>query len=142
MHSRVSPSSAIAPLTNIPQDLIRHGKNHQTAKQHHHVSQVPPQPQQQQPATVQPVSKYHHDSTFPPYAKEAELIVQEEREAKSKLPLHAGLERFKLIDKMGESVYELHLFVGHSDPPLAARFPTSTKRSTSNLARESLVCSF
>jgi hypothetical protein len=37
-----------------------------------------------------------------PFAKEAELIVQEERETKSKLPTYKGLEHFKLIEKMGE----------------------------------------
>lgn len=39
-----------------------------------------------------------------PYAKEAEMIVKEEREAKGKLPVYQGLERFKLLEKMGESV--------------------------------------
>lgn len=91
-------------VTHITQDLIRHGKNHhQTAKQHHHVPQDPHGPHQQQPVTMQPV-KRHYDPTCPPYAKEAELIVQEEREAKAKMPHYKGLERFKLIDKMGESV--------------------------------------
>jgi hypothetical protein len=35
------------------------------------------------------------------------MIVQEEREAKSKMPHHKGLERFKLLDKMGECVLSL-----------------------------------
>lgn len=37
-----------------------------------------------------------------PFSKEAELIVHEEREAKSKLPNYKGLEQFKLVEKMGE----------------------------------------
>ncbi|KAA1466271.1 Pkinase-domain-containing protein [Dentipellis sp. KUC8613] len=39
------------------------------------------------------------------YAHEAEMIVQEEREAKSKMPTYKGLERFKLIDKMGDGAF-------------------------------------
>lgn len=98
-------------ITNVLQDLIRHGKNHhQTTKQHHHVPQDLHEPHQLQPVTVQPVRRHHHP-TSAPYAKEAELIVQEEREAKSKMPLYKGLERFKLIDKMGESVLQYSLRV-------------------------------
>jgi hypothetical protein len=70
------------------------------------------------------------------------MIVQEEREAKAKLPLHKGLERYKLIDKMGESVYGLCLIDGHSDPHTAARFLTSIKRLTRSLAIKSPVCLF
>lgn len=110
--SRVSFFPVVTLLTNVLPDLIRHGKNHhQTAKQHHHAPQDTHQPQQLQQVTVQPVSKRHHDPTLPLYAKEAELIVQEEREAKSKLPLHKGLERFQLIDKMGESVPHFPLLI-------------------------------
>ncbi|TFY72111.1 hypothetical protein EVG20_g887 [Dentipellis fragilis] len=39
------------------------------------------------------------------YAREAEMIVQEEREAKSKMPTYKGLERYKLIDKMGDGAF-------------------------------------
>jgi hypothetical protein len=38
----------------------------------------------------------------PDYKAEAELIVQEERESKNKMPVYKGLENFKLVDKMGE----------------------------------------
>lgn len=38
------------------------------------------------------------------HTREIEMIVQEEREAKGKMPIYKGLERFKLLDKMGESV--------------------------------------
>lgn len=37
----------------------------------------------------------------------AEIIVNEEREAKSKMPSHKGLEDYKLLEKMGESVLSL-----------------------------------
>ncbi|KAG9051040.1 hypothetical protein FS837_000148 [Tulasnella sp. UAMH 9824] len=40
-----------------------------------------------------------------PYAKEAEMIVKEEREAKGKLPVYQGLERFKLLEKMGDGAF-------------------------------------
>lgn len=58
---------------------------------------------------VVPDSKGHAALANPPavqtpYAKEAEMIVKEEREAKNKLPVYKGLERFKLVEKMGESV--------------------------------------
>ena len=36
------------------------------------------------------------------YSKEVEQIVAEERDAKSKLPRYKGLERFELLEKMGE----------------------------------------
>jgi serine/threonine-protein kinase RCK2 len=36
------------------------------------------------------------------YNEAAQRIVAEEREAKNRLPRYPGLERFRLIDKMGE----------------------------------------
>ncbi len=36
------------------------------------------------------------------YTREVEKIVKEERAAKEKMPTYKGLERFKLIEKMGE----------------------------------------
>ena len=57
-----------------------------------------PQQQQQQPAKAQPVAiKQSHQ-----YTREVEKIVQEERAAREKMPTYKGLERFKLIQKMGE----------------------------------------
>ena len=38
----------------------------------------------------------------PEYNEAAARIVAEEREAKHRLPRYPGLERFKLLDKMGE----------------------------------------
>lgn len=40
----------------------------------------------------------------PPAHEIAKTLVSEEREAKSKLPIYKGLENFKLLQKMGESV--------------------------------------
>lgn len=45
----------------------------------------------------------------PNYRREAELIVQEENEAKSKMPTYKGLEKFKLLEKMGEYVSSRHV---------------------------------
>jgi len=36
------------------------------------------------------------------FQKEAEEMVQQEKVARAKLPSYRGLERFKLLDKMGE----------------------------------------
>jgi hypothetical protein len=46
----------------------------------------------------------------PDFRAEAEMIVQEEREAKGKLPTYKGLENFRLLDKMGECVIR-HILV-------------------------------
>lgn len=46
----------------------------------------------------------------PSYRREAELIVQEENEAKKQMPVYKGLEKFKLLEKMGEYVYYLVSF--------------------------------
>ena len=37
--------------------------------------------------------------------KEAQVILQQEKEQKLKLPVHKGLEKYKLLDKMGEFVF-------------------------------------
>ncbi|KZT62880.1 Pkinase-domain-containing protein [Calocera cornea HHB12733] len=39
------------------------------------------------------------------YGHTAEQIVREEREAKNKMPQYKGLERFKLLDKMGDGAF-------------------------------------
>jgi ATPase subunit of ABC transporter with duplicated ATPase domains len=106
-------------------NLIRHGKNHVHIRQDDTSSSAAPpadthanyqraqperrqqanaQPQtqqkqqQQQSAKVQPVATKQSQQ----YTRESEKIVQEERAAKEKMPTYKGLERFKLIQKMGE----------------------------------------
>ncbi|EIN10605.1 Pkinase-domain-containing protein [Punctularia strigosozonata HHB-11173 SS5] len=98
-------------------NLIRHGKNHQnvvkaspdysdsssstahsSSSRTHNQSRVPketPQPAQM-PQPVQP---------SPDYTREAELIVQEEREAKNKMPVYKGLEAYKILEKMGDGAF-------------------------------------
>lgn len=41
----------------------------------------------------------------PPAHEIALSLVNEEREAKAKMPTYKGLENFKLLEKMGESVF-------------------------------------
>jgi hypothetical protein len=107
-------------------DLIRHGKAHHTPQQQ-------TQPQQAQPATsqktVQPPEPKQEPKQEPAPREAAELIVNEERQEKSKMPVYKGLEKFKLLDKMGECVFppifviEIHL---HS----VELSPTYTRHST------------
>ncbi len=88
-------------------DLIRHGKHH-----HHHqarndetpapVQRTPAQHEQQNKAA----EKRHIEKENPEVAhrEAAQIIVQEEREARAQMPTYKGLENFQLIEKMGESV--------------------------------------
>ncbi|GJE84723.1 Pkinase-domain-containing protein [Phanerochaete sordida] len=106
-------------------NLIRHGKNH-TTRQHNDAGQYdypPPQQQQQQqqqhlPASQQQPQRQARDqprdaqqqqqtqkAASPKYKEEVEKIVQEEREAKSKMPVYKGLENFKLLEKMGDGAF-------------------------------------
>lgn len=102
-------------------DLIRHGKNHHQAQ-----GASAPKQQQQQQASIQSTTipqpaagaqqqqqqqqQHHqqqqrtqaHGHAHTPTKEVAEKIVQEEREAKNKMPVYKGLERYKLLDKMGE----------------------------------------
>ncbi|KIJ56640.1 hypothetical protein M422DRAFT_197695 [Sphaerobolus stellatus SS14] len=80
-------------------NLIRHGKNHHQSAKHHQPSQDPqlstPQPQKRQ------------EAPSPPQSREqlAEKIVEEERQAKNRMPIYKGLERYKLLDKMGDGAF-------------------------------------
>lgn len=110
-----SSSSSSALPANHPTDLIRHGKNHHHARQEAIKSGAPEHPtrglnQQQQPhgpsppaAPIQP-ARQERQVEFPDPKDAAEMIVNEERESKSKMPNHIGLEKFKLVEKMGEFV--------------------------------------
>lgn len=104
-------------------NFIRHGKHAKASTQqqpasvsHHTASRRREQPPQHidfgeaaQPHVVQD-SKGHAALANPPpvqtpYAKEAETIVKEERDAKNKMPVYQGLERFKLVEKMGDGAF-------------------------------------
>ncbi|THH00416.1 hypothetical protein EW026_g2130 [Hermanssonia centrifuga] len=75
----------------------------------------PPPPQQQQQrqpreqTREQPRDSSQQQQTqkaqAQKYKEELEQIVQEEREAKGKMPTYKGLENFRLIDKMGDGAF-------------------------------------
>ena len=107
-------------------DLIRHGKNHN----HHNnrndglktrnndyidSSLSPPNSTRafrHQQTQAQQVHNNNHvenpesqpQDVSPGHREAAEMIVNEEREASSKMPSYKGLENFKLTEKMGEWV--------------------------------------
>ncbi|KAL5527613.1 hypothetical protein ACEPAG_6414 [Sanghuangporus baumii] len=118
------PTGAI--VIDAFKNLIRHGKQHhdhqrnqdiQTREKAASGSQatrvhekdqraVPKQDQnlhvnQQQ----QSVAVKEQPMVSPNYRREAELIVQEENKEKSKMPTYKGLEKFKLLEKMGDGAF-------------------------------------
>jgi hypothetical protein len=126
-----SPSSG-AGLADIPNtDLIRHGKHAQQHKSDHHADQTTTHHtrdrstdhhkarQQQQQDAIQhrereiashaasaatSIPTQKAKTTSQHYTREAEKIVQEEKSEQSKMPIYRGLENFRLLEKMGESV--------------------------------------
>ncbi|KAF8665718.1 hypothetical protein AX16_000168 [Volvariella volvacea WC 439] len=84
-------------------NLIRHGKHHNQPRNDFPPSELPPNhsphhaPSQQQRQT----------HAAPPSAprQAVQLIVDQEREAKSRMPSYKGLENFKLLDKMGDGAF-------------------------------------
>ncbi|GJJ15637.1 MAPK-activated protein kinase Srk1 [Clathrus columnatus] len=109
-------------------NLIRHGRNHHQGQgggtgpkqqpQQQPASQpaqsINTQQQQQQPHQQQrtqgqgwgnSLAQTHGGQSTPPTKELAEKIVQEEREAMNKMPTYKGLERFKLLDKMGDGAF-------------------------------------
>jgi len=86
-------------------DLIRHGKHHN----HHTLKEDPsPSPTASRAVRQQPQAQGHPPYEIPHPREAAEIIVNEEREAKTKMPHYRGLENFKLIEKMGECVEISH----------------------------------
>ncbi|KAI0347047.1 Pkinase-domain-containing protein [Trametopsis cervina] len=96
-------------------NLIRHGKNHtHTARQHddqptQHSSQYQQQQQPQQSTRDRtrelPQQQQTPKANTNKYQEEVEQIVQEEREAKDTMPTYAGLEDYKLVEKMGDGAF-------------------------------------
>ena len=109
------------------EDLIRHGKAHQGQRQDG------PDAEFVAPEHQQPYQQQRQHRAFPPkewdvpeapkhrdepkhhnepkdlkkavdYSREAEMIVQEERQAKNNMPQYKGLERYRILEKMGELV--------------------------------------
>ncbi|KAK0206251.1 kinase-like domain-containing protein [Desarmillaria ectypa] len=97
-------------MMNVLLDLIRHGKHHH----HHHqarndetpapVSQHAPAQHEQQHKV--PEKRHIEKGTAEVARREAaQIIVQEEREAKAQMPTYKGLENFQLIEKMGDGAF-------------------------------------
>ncbi|TFY50301.1 hypothetical protein EVJ58_g11104, partial [Rhodofomes roseus] len=99
-------------------DLIRHGKNHRQhddaapyAQPHYQPAAAQPQRQrdaavaqpQQQQQHQQQAQRQHKDN--PKFKEQIESIVQEEREAKGRMPTYKGLENYQLLDKMGDGAF-------------------------------------
>lgn len=90
----------------------------QYAEEQQRQAQQQAQQHQQQQAEAQARAQSQAQGVLSPQslaAKEAaEYIVKEEREAKNKMPVYAGLENFKLLEKMGEWV-SVHPSYQHRD---------------------------
>jgi hypothetical protein len=97
-------------MTTFLLDLIRHGKAHKQSDAESELSAPPQstqhrtQPRERDLLEPQPPPKEAPKSPPATYQREAEIIVKEERQARNKMPVYKGLERFKLLDKMGEYV--------------------------------------
>lgn len=78
-------------------------------------AQQPSQPQQQQQhrrndeyssrLTTSTAQQNKVPAASPNYREEAEKIVADERAQSEKMPVYAGLEEFKLIEKMGDGAF-------------------------------------
>ncbi|KAI5125034.1 hypothetical protein M0805_007458 [Coniferiporia weirii] len=106
------------PTTGVVIDafknLIRHGKQHHEKSPPKAREASPHRTRDREPRTanfdqnLQPAQQravVQEPMPSPGYKREAELIVQEEKEAKSKMPVYKGLEKFKLIEKMGDGAF-------------------------------------
>ncbi|KAH8118335.1 Pkinase-domain-containing protein [Phellopilus nigrolimitatus] len=118
------------PTTGVVLDafknLIRHGRQHREKSPPRNLdaqpqaqTQAQQQQQQQQQRTrdleqraanndqhaIQQRAVAKEPTPSPNYRREAELIVQEEKEAKNKMPTYKGLEKYKLIEKMGDGAF-------------------------------------
>ncbi|KAG5635775.1 hypothetical protein H0H81_010135 [Sphagnurus paluster] len=81
-------------------NLIRHGKHHNHNRDNNPPKQNEPDsasksmPQEDSPSIVSPSPR-----------EAAQIIVDEERHARSKMPKYQGLENFDLVDKMGDGAF-------------------------------------
>ncbi|CDO74116.1 hypothetical protein BN946_scf185043.g166 [Trametes cinnabarina] len=101
-------------------NLIRHGKNHHSTRQQQEdaayqqaqqqQAQIAQQQRAEQQARQQREAQQAKEQqtlreASPKYKEQVEQIVQEEREAKGKMPVYKGLENYKLIEKMGDGAF-------------------------------------
>jgi serine/threonine-protein kinase RCK2 len=113
-------SSPLPSLTrnayDISLDFIRHGKHARAHQQGPEQAQSVPNDRSRREAGVveeakrQERAERERDEKAAAikdrahHTQAAEAIVKEERAAKDKMPIIKGLERYKLLDKMGECV--------------------------------------
>jgi serine/threonine protein kinase len=97
-------------------NLIRHGKHHHHARQENKSDDLedelsPSSPrgfhqQQKQAQQKAPQAQQILPTIVSPAPREAaEAIVNEEREAKGKMPVYKGLDNLKFLDKMGDGAF-------------------------------------
>jgi len=93
-------------------NLIRHGKQHHEkspVQDSGHARQQREKEMRAQDQALQPLpqnkSIAKDPMPSPNYRREAEMIVQEENDVKSKLPTYKGLEGYKLVEKMGDGAF-------------------------------------
>ncbi|KAG6878121.1 hypothetical protein C0993_012125 [Termitomyces sp. T159_Od127] len=86
-------------------NLIRHGKHHNHNVTNQHPKQVDSSP----PPSMTPVPS--HPVVSPGPREAAQIIVDEERQAHSKMPRYQGLDNFELIDKMGDENLSRHVIL-------------------------------
>ncbi|KAF8076219.1 kinase-like domain-containing protein [Lyophyllum atratum] len=89
------PSGVVDAFKN----LIRHGKHHS-----HHNNNQPKQLHDDSPLSSMPPDQDHR-VVSPGPVEAAQIIVDEERLARSKMPKYQGLENFDLVEKMGDGAF-------------------------------------
>jgi len=117
----VSTADCVPPFPSHCQfflDLIRHGKHHHAVRsdaaknrdeQNTQLTQANPRAlrQQEQAHTVTHAAQHNvrqdqQSRKSPPAREIVQSMVDEERERKLKMPTYKGLEKFRLLEKMGE----------------------------------------
>ncbi|OJT13392.1 Serine/threonine-protein kinase srk1 [Trametes pubescens] len=97
-------------------NLIRHGRNHNNARQQEELAAQQASAQQAQQRVADEQSRQTREAAqaqqpqtqkqaSPKYKEHVEQIVQEEREAKGKMPVYQGLENYRLVEKMGDGAF-------------------------------------
>ncbi|KAI0033805.1 kinase-like domain-containing protein [Vararia minispora EC-137] len=98
-----SLSSSAADTSRSRARAQQQQQQHYQSPQQQQAHHDPQQQQQQQRQAAYPQAGAQQKSQT--YAKEIEQIVAEERESAKKMPYYKGLERFQLLDKMGDGAF-------------------------------------
>lgn len=106
-HARAPTANPASPVV-VNQHADRENASPTTSPQrreHKHREREPaPQPPEHALADAAHHTAAQKEKGGQQYKKEAELLVQEERESKAKTPQYPGLDNFDLLEKMGECV--------------------------------------